>query len=437
VKRQTYALLACLTLGFAAPVLACPTPGAAKFKPDEVLQEAYILDRQGDFKPAIEQYQKVLKFFPDNRKGHYLLANCYWRDGQLLESRLEWETVLRMDPEDRWGREARTWLKDNADGADASGAMAQTLTGGTDGFADGPLKAAKFKWPTSMVLAGTGHLWVADTGNGRIRKISPDGRVTTVVGDGKGGYADGPFKSAKIGQPTALALDPVGNLYFADEHRIRFLTPTGLVGTLAGGSEGGTASGDWQAARFTTITAMAADEWGNVYVADGAIIRMVTPKGDTKTIAGGKEGFLDGLGDAAQFRMISAMKMTPEGALIVLDAGNNRIRKVTKAGEVTTLAGCDKKAYLDGPAAMAHFGMLAGVAVGEDGSLFLADAGNHAIRHRAANDTVVTVVGGAGEGTDDGRGIMASFLEPTDMALKGRTLYVLDKKASAIRKVML
>lgn len=442
MKRMSYALLTCLVLGAASvafeaqpPVLACPVPGAAKFKPDEVLQDAYLLDRQGDFKQAQEGYLKVLKFFPDNRKAHYLLANSYWRDGDMFKSRLEWETVLRMGNEDRLGREARGWLKDNASSQEATGALALTVAGGTEGFADGPIKSAKFKWPTSLVVAGTGDLWVADTGNGRIRKLSPDGRVMTVVGDGKGGYADGPAKSAKIQSPTALALDPVGNLYFADGHRVRFLTPTGLVGTLAGSTEAGLANGDFKAARFGTITAMATDTWGNVYVADGAAIRMVAPSGDTKTLAGGKEGFEDGMGEAAKFKSISALKMTPDGDLIALDAGNNRIRMVSRAGTVTTLPGCDKHAYLDGPAAIAHFGMLSGVAVGEDGSLFLSDADNHAIRHRA--EDVVTVVGGGSEGSDDGRGVMASFMEPADMALKGRTLYVVDKKASAIRKVML
>lgn len=438
MKRTSYALLACLTLGVAAPALACPAPGAVKIKPDEVLQEAYVLDRQGEFKQALEMYQKVLKAYPDNRKAHYLVANCYWRDNQMFEARMAWETVLRMDPSDRWGREARSWLRDNAEGNEAAGALTTTLVGGTAGYVDGPVKTAKFKNPTSLVIAGTGDLWVADTGNGRIRKVSPDGRVMTVVGDGKGGHADGPAKSAKIAKPTALALDTAGNLFFADGPRVRFLTPTGLVGTLAGTADAGWVNGDYKTARFGAISALAVDKWGTVYVADGNAVRAVTPQGDTRLVAGHSEaGFADGMGEAARFKQISNIEITPEGTLVVLDGGNNRIRTVTRSGEVASLAGCEKKGYLDGPSAVAHFGMLSGVAVGEDGSLFLADGVNRAIRHRAATDQVVTVAGGTEEGNQDGRGVTAQFAWPGDMAIKGRTLYVVDPKANAIRKVTL
>lgn len=439
MKRTSYALLAGLTLGFAAPALACPVPGAAKIKPDEMLQEAYLLDRQGDFKPALEMYKTVIKHYPDNRKALYLIANCYWRDNQMMESRLAWETVLRLDPADRWGREARSWLKDNAEGNDAIGALTTTLVGGAGaGYVDGPIKTAKFKNPTSLAISNAGDLWVADTGNARIRKISSDGRVTTVLGDGKGGYADGPAKSAKIGAPTALALDSAGNLFFADGHRLRFLTPNGLVGTLAGGAEAGWVNGDYKTARFGTVSALAVDRWGTVYAADGNAVRAVTPQGDTRILAGASEaGFTDGMGEGARFKQIANLEVGPDDNLVVLDGGNNRLRTVTRSGQVTSLAGCEKKGYLDGPSAVAHFGMLAGVAVGEDGSLFLADGGNRAIRHRTAADQVVTVAGGTEEGDTDGRGVAAQFTWPGDMAMKGRLLYVVDPKANAIRKVTL
>lgn len=438
MKLTPVAILACLAIATAAPALACPVPGAAKFKADDALQEAYLLDRQGEYKEAVEKYKKVVEAYPDNRKAHYLLANCYWRDSQMMLARLEWETVLRMDPADRWGREARSWLKENADGNDAIGALATTLTGGGAGFADGPLATAKFKQPGGLAISGTGHLYVADTGNGRLRKISPDGRVVTVAGDGKGGYADGPAASAKLTAPSALALDTAGNLFFADGNRVRFLTPTGLVGTLAGSAEAGWVNGDWATARFAKITALAVDAWGTVYVADGPSIRAVSPSGETRTLAGAAEaGFVDGQGGSARFKAISAMAVTPDNDLVVLDAGANRIRTVSREGAVGTLAGCEKTGYIDGPATAAHFRMLTGVAVGEDGSLFLADGGNRALRHRAANNQVVTVAGGSDEGTESGRGIEARFMEPTALVLKGRTLYMLDRKASAIRKIQL
>ena len=124
-----------------------------------------------------------------------------------------------------------------------------------------------------------------------------------------------------------------------------------------------------------------------------------------------------------------AMAVTPDNELVVLDSGSNRIRTVSRGGAVSSLAGCEKAGYIDGPAAAAHFRMLSGVAVGEDGSL--------ALRHRAANNQVVTVAGGSDEGTESGRGIEARFMEPTALVIKGRTLYMLDRKASAIRKVQL
>lgn len=417
------------------PARACNDPHLDPSDADAKLQRGYDLDRQGQYTDAEKLFKQVLTSYPQNRKAQYFLANTLWQDNRLAASRREWELLYREQSDDQYGIDANDWLKNY--GKNAPGAIVSTLVTGTPGFADGLFARARFNHPTSLALAPDGTLYVADTGNHRIRVVSTDGEVSTLVGGNPAGYADGPIAKARLGAPHGLAIDPAHNVYFLDGNRIRFVTRTGLVGTLAGDTEAASRDGDWRTARFDHPTAIAVNDHGVVYVAEGKLpaIRVVAPDGTTQLLAGGSaSGFADGTGAAAEFAGITDLKLLPNGDLLVLDAGNGRLREVTPKGVVTTLSQCPEHGFNDGGLERANFGRLAGAAVDADGRIFLADSGNHAVR-MADDGWVTTLAGGAGTGAADGEGLDARFRTPDALAVRGPWLYVLD--GNALRKIHL
>lgn len=430
MKPQQLLLTIGLIIACATPALACG-PTFQGPEAEKMLKEGYDLDRQGEYVKAAEVFKKVIQMEPGNRKAHYYLANTYWRDNQFNPARKEWEIVLRMKEQDRWGREARDWIKDNKTAV--SGGQVTTVA-----YLENGKQVARFRNATSMAISSTGTMYVADAGAHVIRRITPEGIITTAAGTGAAGYQDGPAGRAMLHTPSSLAMDPVGNLYFVDQNRVRFLTPSGQVGTLAGSEWAGSQDGVFTNARLDSPMALAVDRRGNVYVAEGKnpAIRAISPQGEVRLWAGGtKAGLADGRGGDAQFKEITAMKFAPNGDMLVLDAGNNRIRRVTKAGEVFTIKGCEKPGLVDGPVAMAHFGKLSGLALDGDGNAYVADGGNRAIRMINAKGEVSTLAGGGGRGVEDGVGISATFEWPADVAVMDKFVYVLDKKAQTIRRV--
>jgi tetratricopeptide (TPR) repeat protein len=440
VKPVRLALAAALLTAICAPAaIACDAPQATRLNVENMLQEAYMVDRTGDFKAAIEKFEKVTELWPTSRKAHFLLANSYYRDSQMAEARREMEIVWRLDASDRMGQDAKSWVKDNDD--QAWGARVTTWVGGEPGFADGPVAKARLREPWGMVEAPDGAIYVADTGNHRIRKIA-EGVVSTVAGAGGAGYWDGPAAKAKLEAPKALALDSAGNLFFCDGNRVRFLTPTGKVGTLAGANEAASKDGDWKTARLDHPHALAVDKHGVVYVAEGTkapAIRTITPDGTVKLLAGGEAaGDADGKGAEAKFKAITALKLDEHGVLWLADSGAHHFRKLTMDGAVASQAACPKSGYLDGPAELAHFGTIMGLAAGPEGELYFSDLTNHAVRAITGKEkNVWTVAGGDEPGKHDGRGILAQFETPADLVLHEKWLFVLDTKAHAIRKVQL
>ncbi|WP_020651683.1 NHL repeat-containing protein [Massilia niastensis] len=219
-------------------------------------------------------------------------------------------------------------------------------------------------------------------------------RVTLLAGDGLPGTADGPAAASRFSDPYGVALDPRGKVYVADggdSNRIRSIAPDGTVATLAGGREG-FADGQGAAAAFHTPSALALDHEGNLYVADTGnhAIRKVTPDGTVTTLAGsGTPGHLDGVGRAALFNGPVGIAVDATGVVYVADTYNDRIRRIGKDGSVSTIAGGDRPGMLDGPGALAAFDTPSAIAVALDGTLFVADTGNHAIR-RIGPDGVVT-----------------------------------------------
>jgi sugar lactone lactonase YvrE len=418
--------------------LACSSDDLTTADIEDKIQEGYYLDRQGEYQMAIDKFQSIIKAHPDNRKAHYFIANTYWRDNNYLEASKQWATVLRMDGTDRIGKEAREWLDANAKYI-KYGAVVQTVTGGQAGYADGVMSAARFRSPSGMVLSPTGNLYIADTGNHRIRRITPDGKVMTVAGTGQAGYADGAARSALLDAPRGLALDPVGNLFFCDGPRVRFVTPDGLVGTLAGGQERAFRDGTFDQARFRNPRALTCDDKGNVFVSDdGTAIREIFPNGEVHLLAGGANAaFGDGQGEGAHFKNVTALKWTTDKVLIVVDAGANRLRAVDMVGRVKSLPGCQQVGYVDGPIGSAHFGKVAGLALDNRGNVLLADAGNFAIRRVNDKLEVETLAGGAGAGSSDGLGVNAHFREPADIAVWNNTVFVLDRQMNGVRRITL
>lgn len=220
-------------------------------------------------------------------------------------------------------------------------------TAGITGHADGVGPNASFSAPVAVAVDHSGNVYVADYGNNVIRKITPSGVVTTIAGQaGQSGEIDGRGAAARFTTPYSIAVDHAGNLYVADisADTIRKITPEGVVTTLAGkAGESGHEDGSGATATFSSPRGVAVDNAGNVYVADygNNTIRKIAPGGLVTTLAGqagqGENGEFDGFGAAAGFLEPMAVATDTVGNIFVLEGDN--IRKVTPAGQVTTFVG--------------------------------------------------------------------------------------------------
>jgi sugar lactone lactonase YvrE len=337
--------------------------------------------------------------------------------------------------------------KGGASGESASadeyqGPVVTTLAGsGNPGFADGSGAEASFKYPAGIVLDGSGNIYVADAFNNRIRKITPSGVVTTLAGSGKEGFADGTGLKAVFNGPSGIAIDRDGNIYTAEwkGHRVRKITPEGVVTTLAGSGKAGFADGTGAEASFNTPEGVALDSKGNVYVADARNnkIRKISPSGVVTTIAGsGKKDFADGAGAEATFSYPFGVAVDGGGNVYVADSGNNLIRKITPSGSVSTFAGSGKAGAKDGYGLATSFNTPWGLALDGGGNLYVADGGNNLIRMITPSGSVSTFAGSGKAGAEDGYGSAASFNAPWGVALDGfAAVYVSDHKTSKIRKI--
>jgi sugar lactone lactonase YvrE len=221
-------------------------------------------------------------------------------------------------------------------------AVATAAGDGSPGFQDGAAGAARFSDPFGVAVATDGSVYVADAGeSNRIRRLTPQGQVTTLAGGGEG-HADGAGAGASFNTPSALALDAAGNLYVADtgNNRVRRVTPEGSVTTIAGEGSAGFRDGAAAQAQFDAPVGVALDGDGNVYVADtyNDRVRLITKDGQVRTLAGaGRPGLADGSAAEALFDTPCALAVNDAGEVYVADTGNNRLRKVTKDGQVSTL----------------------------------------------------------------------------------------------------
>ncbi|MFM7009788.1 MAG: NHL repeat-containing protein [Betaproteobacteria bacterium] len=329
-------------------------------------------------------------------------------------------------------------------GAHVNGGVVTTLAGTTaSGSVDGTGSAASFYFVIGVAVDTTGNVYVSDSGNNKIRKITSAGVVTTLAGSGTAGYADGTGAVAQFRYPTSIGVDPSGNVYVGDSEnqRIRKVTPDGVVTTLAGGSSTpGYTDATGLDARFNYPNGLTVDASGNVYVSDTAnnLIRKVTPAGVVTTVAGATTaGYVDATGTAARFNNPNGIAVDASGNLYVADRYNNRIRKITPAGVVTTVAGGALSTYVDGTGTAAGFNDPAGVTVDASGTLYVADKGNNMIRQISSAGVVTTLAGALSSGSVDGTGTAARFRAPFGLAVDSTgTVYVADTWNNMIRKIV-
>lgn len=315
------------------------------------------------------------------------------------------------------------------------------------GSADGPSLSAQFYMPTAVASDVAGNLYVADTENRTVRKVSTDGQVTTLAGKaGVEGSSDGLGEAARFSRIAGVAADLTGNIYVADSENgtIRKITPAGLVTTFAGSAgDRRTVDGPGATARFVAPRGLLFDRNRNrLLVGDGVsyyntldgsgTIREITLDGVVTTLAGlgGGYGATDAKGEAARFKNPTDVAMDTNGVVFVADSLNHTIRRITPDGGVTTLAGTPGVAgSADGASDTARFNRPVSLALDGSGSLIVVDQDNHLIRKVSPTGTVTTLAGQAGvAGAADGIGTAATFSHPVSVAIDASgNIYVGDR----------
>ncbi|HLA38505.1 MAG TPA: NHL repeat-containing protein, partial [Candidatus Glassbacteria bacterium] len=295
-------------------------------------------------------------------------------------------------------------------------------------------------------MDATGRLYIADSVNGRIRSVSVNGTIATLAGTGLANFSGdgGPATSAALSKPLSTAIDTPGNLYIADSlnHRIRKISPSGIISTIAGTGVAGF-SGDGGPAVSASLKeplGVVVDAAGNVYIADGGRVRRISFNGVISKVAGnGWYAFSGDGGPAtnASFRGPAGLALDATGNLFIADDGNHRIRKVTPGGIITTVAGNGVPGFAcdGGPAISASLKAPRGVAVDAGGNLYIADFGNNRIR-KVSSDGMITTIAGGGFAGDGGLATSAGLCGPTDVVLDAAgNFYIPEFFCGRIRKV--
>jgi sugar lactone lactonase YvrE len=347
-------------------------------------------------------------------------------------------------------------------GAARSGTITTVVGSGKLGFSGdrGPATRAKLFQPYGIAFDAKGNLYIADYGNDRVRKVSRGGTITTIAGSGKiGPYGDGgPATSAYVPKPRGIAVDGKGNVYISMDPPavVRKISPDGTITRFAGGGtalapgwgDGGPATG----AQLSYPTGLAVDAQGNVYIAEGgnyAKIRKVSPAGVITTIAGGGSSIRDGIqATAAKLDSPQGIAVDRRGNLYIVEGGYGgstlrRVRKMTPAGVITTIAGTGRAGFSGdgGPATKATLFDPMGVAVDRTGNVFIADRRNNRIRKVSPKGTITTFAGksydlGLPFAGDGGPATKARLAVPGWVAVDGRgNVYIADTGNNRVRKV--
>jgi sugar lactone lactonase YvrE len=318
----------------------------------------------------------------------------------------------------------------------------KTLAGtGVMGSINGKATEASFSYMMGLAIDESGNVYVADSHNNLIRKISADGIVTTLAGTGSAGFADGDSAQASFFNPAGVAVDKNGNIYVADTHNslIRKISPGGQVTTIAGIRPDKTKYGSSESVQFDNPAGIAVDTSGNIYIADWAkdMIRKISPAGKITDIAGnGNPGSTDGKDTSASFYLPGGIAVDLNGNVYVSDTYNNMIRKISPDGSVKTIAGKKKKGSADGKDTAASFSHPAGIAVDNNGNLYVADVDNNKIRKISPDGVVSTFAGTGIRGSTNGPVTTACFYRPYGVAVDQHgNVYVADYQNNLIRKI--
>jgi hypothetical protein len=335
---------------------------------------------------------------------------------------------------------------------------ATTPPGSVDGPVETPIAQARFNFPRSVAMNGQGTLFVADSGNHTIRKISRSGVITTIAGQtGQSGLVDGPGNAARFSYLTSITVDDGDNLYVTDDNTVRKITQEGNVTTIAGASQAGFADGIGVASRFSGPQGVFARGDGTLFIADAGnnAVRALSPTGAVSTLATGMtfpralvlsgstlyvadnsriwsmaaaagavpsliagepnlavQSFanVDGVGANARFWPITGITMNPNGSLYVVSSmsfpkdsgGVSFIRRLTPDGRglfwnVTTVSGAREIGYVDGPGTVSRFKFPVGITAEITGNMYVADAGNQVLRVVTTDGVTNTYAGKAGD----------------------------------------
>jgi hypothetical protein len=329
-----------------------------------------------------------------------------------------------------------------------------TIAGnGTAGFGGdgGPAPSATLHNPADVAVDAGGDVFLADSANNRIRKLTPAGTISTLAGNGTAGFSGdgGPATSAALNSPFGVAVDAGGDVFLADyrNQRLRKVTPAGTISTFAGNGtqgfsgDGGPATG----AQLNGPFGVAVDAGGDVFLAESGNqrIRKVTPAGTISTIAGnGTQGFSGDGGPATRAQLFNpeGIAVDASGDIFIADSGNNRLRKVTPAGAISTFAGTGTQGFSGdgGPATSAALNNPFGVAVDAGGDVFLGDSGNNRIREVTPAGTISTLAGNGtfGFSGDGGPATSAALAGPIGVAVDASgNVFIADTSNNRIRFV--
>ncbi len=301
---------------------------------------------------------------------------------------------------------------------------------GVMSYKNGTLLEANFANPMGITIDEDGNVYVADAHNNLIRKISTDGQVSTLAGSRQEGKKDGPSSQASFFYPTALVAAPNGIIYVADTRNnlIRKISKTGEVTTLRTNL------------LFDSPHGMAIDHDNNIYITDWHDqIRKISQDGSITLFAGsGEKGAFNADRLSASFYLPQGMVFDKNNNLFICDTYNNQIRKIDSAGMVTTYAGKKKKGEKNGSLEEAMFYHPTGIAIDTAGNLYIADTGNNLIRKINTRGNVSTLAGSGKRGFDNGSLQQASFWSPIGLVIdQHNNLYISDNENNCIRKIEL
>jgi sugar lactone lactonase YvrE len=322
----------------------------------------------------------------------------------------------------------------------------------------GPATKAGLCGPTDVALDAKGNMYISDTGdycNGpggtTVRKVDPDGTITTFAGTGEYGFSGdgGPSTKARLYSPSAVAVDREGNLYISDGgvYRIRKVDKSGVITTFAGTGEAGYSGdgGPATSARLTGPGQITFDDRGNLFLADEFSVRKIDPSGTITTVAGtGQAGFSGDGGPATEAKFeANDLALDREGNMYIADTENNRIRMVDKRGIIHTVAGTGKEGFSGdgGPATEAALNLPTGIALDGEGNLFIACHHNSRVRKVDKDGTITTVAGTGkmGFNREKGPATKVWLNQPWDVYFDDDSgdLYIADAFNSRIRALHL